>query len=258
MTERTELSPAATALVAYLNTRVAIRRLRSTLRVFDGSVDAAALGATAQDLKWFAGLLGDVRDCQVQARRFNTAVDALPDELVMGAVRSRIYNDLRAIELPARTRVAEAMGSARYLGMLAEIRRWRDDPPLPLDLKSAQLGRNAKRAYRKADRRLATALQSSDDALLHRARKAAKRSRYAAELIKPTGKSKSAKRKVGHYKKIQSALGDHQDTVVATGVLRQMGAAAGTTVGENGFTFGLLYAREQQIARENRSTASSV
>ena len=85
MTERTELSPAATALVAYLNTRVAIRRLRSTLRVFDGSVDAAALGATAQDLKWFAGLLGDVRDCQVQARRFNTAVDALPDELVMGA-----------------------------------------------------------------------------------------------------------------------------------------------------------------------------
>ncbi|HYJ57424.1 MAG TPA: CHAD domain-containing protein [Mycobacterium sp.] len=56
-------------------------------------------------------------------------------------------------------------------------------------------------AYRKADRRLATALQSSDDALLHRARKAAKRARYAAELIKPTGKSESAKRKVRRYKR---------------------------------------------------------
>ncbi|HEY9263987.1 MAG TPA: hypothetical protein VIQ11_05220 [Mycobacterium sp.] len=44
--------------------------------------------------------------------------------------------------------------------------------------------------------------------------------------------------------------------MVATGVLRRMGSAAGTTIGENGFTFGLLYAREQQIALEARTAAS--
>jgi hypothetical protein len=33
---------------------------------------------------------------------------------------------------------------------------------------------------------------------------------------------------------------------VAAEFLRQTGAAAGTTPGENGFTFGLLWAAEQQ------------
>ena len=124
--------------------------------------------------------------------------------------------------------------------MLAELRRWKVAPPLNHNLKSTRLAKAAKRAYRKADRRLDAALQSSDDALLHRARKAAKRARYAAELTKPSFDSTSAKRKVEQYKKIQTILGDHQDSAVATGVLRQMGAAAGTTPGENGFTFGLL------------------
>lgn len=240
------MSPASGALATYLNsqivgilegdaglrsgedpihdTRVAIRRLRSTLRVFGGLIDTAATEATEEDLKWFAALLGEVRDCQVQERRFDAAVATLPDELVLGPVRSRIRNDLRAVERPARALVTEAMDSNRYLGMLAEIRRWQDHPPLVVDPKPKQLEKRARRAYRKADRRLAAALRSSDDALLHRARKAAKRARYAAELLTPT--TKSAKRTVKHYKKIQSVLGDHQDCVVATGVLRELGSAA--------------------------------
>jgi CHAD domain-containing protein len=89
--------------------------------------------------------------------------------------------------------------------------------------------------------------------MLHRARKAAKRARYAAELCEPA--DKRAKRIIKHYKRIQSLLGDHQDTVVASEALRKMGAAAGTTPGENGFTYGMLYAREQQIARQCREEA---
>jgi hypothetical protein len=104
-----------------------------------------------------------------------------------------------------------------------------------------------------ADRRLAAALGTGDDVMLHRARKAAKRARYAAELCKPV--DKKAKRTVKYYKNIQSLLGDHQDTVVATEALRRMAVAAGTTPDENGFTFGMLYAREQQIARQCRKDA---
>ena len=120
-------SPANRALVDYLNTqidqilagdralrcqddpihdtRVAIRRLRSTLRVFGRVLDQSAIGDTDRELSWFAGLLGDVRDCQVQQRRFSDALDDMPDELILGPVRTRIRNNLRSVELPARTRL---------------------------------------------------------------------------------------------------------------------------------------------------------
>ena len=138
------------------------------------------------------------------------------------------------------------MDSDRYLAIMAVLRRWRAAPPVDQDIATKTLLKRARRAARKADRRLAAALRSDDAAMLHRARKAAKRARYAAELCKPVGKE--AKRTIKHYKQIQSLLGDHQDTVVATEALRQMAAAAGTTLGENGFSYGMLYAREQQIA----------
>jgi CHAD domain-containing protein len=235
------------------DTRVAIRRLRSTLRVFRKVLDQSAIGDLDSELKWLAALLGDVRDCQVQHRRFADVLDGMPVELVLGPVRSRIRNDLQAIELPARTLLSEAMDSDRYLAIMAVLRRWRVAPPIDQDIAISTLKKRARRAQHKADRRLAAALETGDDAMLHRARKAAKRARYAAELCKPV--DKKAKRTVKHHKNIQSLLGDHQDTVVATEALMRMARAAGTTPEENGFTFGLLYAREQQIARQCRRDA---
>src|SRR5882757_2429693 len=76
------------------DTRVAIRRLRSTLRVFAKLFDRAAATELESELKWFAAALGDVRDCQVQRKRFGAALDRLPDELVLGPVRSDIRNTL--------------------------------------------------------------------------------------------------------------------------------------------------------------------
>jgi CHAD domain-containing protein len=268
-------SPANRALVDYLNaqidrivagdgglrrqedpihdTRVAIRRLRSTLRVFGTVLDESAIGDMDGELRWFAGLLGDVRDCQVQQRRFSAALDDMPDELILGPVRTRIRNDLQSAELPARTRLSEAMDSERYLAVIAILLRWRTEPPVDQNIAIRTLRKRARRARRKADRRLAAALRSGRDAELHRARKAAKRARYAAELCKPLGKG--AKRTIKRYKRVQSLLGDHQDTVVATDTLWQLALAAGTTVGENGFSYGMLYARERQIARQCRQDA---
>jgi len=75
------------------DTRVAIRRLRSTLRVFGKLFDESASGDLDNELTWYAALLGDVRDCQVQLRRFSDALDAMPDQLILGPVRARIRND---------------------------------------------------------------------------------------------------------------------------------------------------------------------
>ncbi len=237
------------------DTRVAIRRLRSTLRVFANVLDTSEIGDMDSELRWFAGLLGEVRDCQVQQSRFSEALDGFPDDLVLGPVKSRIRKDLRAVERPARKRVTQAMQSARYEAIMAVLRRWCAEPPVNATVSTGTLRKRAWRAQRKADRRLEAALESGEDTMLHRARKAAKRARYAAELCAPLEKAQRTKRKIKHYKHIQSVLGDHQDTAVAAEVLRRMGVSAGTIVGENGFTFGMLYAREQQIARRCRQEA---
>ena len=230
--------------------RVAIRRLRSTLRVFGKLLDRPATADVDEELKWFAGLLGEVRDRQVQRRRFRAALAELSPELVLGPVANRINTDLQSEQLRARARVSEAMNSPRYLDLLATLQRWRTDPPIAAPPTLKALDKRARRAERKADRRLA---QAGDDALLHRARKAAKRARYAGELRLPL--DKQAKKPVKHYKQIQRVLGDHQDGVVASGALRRWAITAGTTVGENGFTYGLLYANEQQAAEAARTRA---
>jgi CHAD domain-containing protein len=232
------------------DTRVAIRRLRSTVRVF-GKLLEPPVGHVDDELKWFAGLLGEVRDCQVQRRHFQTALAKLPPELVLGPVAYRINTDLQSDQLRGRKVVAEAMDSQRYLDLLATLQRWRTEPPLTEAPSLAAVNKRAHRAERKADRRLAEAIESGDDALLHRARKAAKRARYAAELRVPL--EKRAKETVKHYKRIQRVLGDHQDGVVASATLRRLALAAGITPGENGFTYGVLYAREQQAAESARS-----
>ncbi|OAN30136.1 CHAD domain-containing protein [Mycolicibacterium iranicum] len=234
------------------DTRVAIRRTRSTLRVFRQQVDPVAGPALEEELKWFAGTLGDVRDVQVQRQRLRDALDEMPELLVLGPVGSRINLDLRGIEAPARERVSEAMETTRYLDLVTELQRWSAAPPVLPGANAKRLRSTAGKAGVRADRRLKAALESDDDELLHRARKAAKRARYANELLQLDGSSGKVKRNIEHYKQIQSVLGDMQDTVVARTMLRQLGAAAGTTPGENGFTFGFLYAREEQLARQCR------
>jgi CHAD domain-containing protein len=231
------------------DTRVAIRRVRSTLRVFGKLLDRSVRHVD-DELKWYAGLLGGVRDRQVQRGRFQKALAQLPSELVLGPVANRINTDLHADQLRARKAVGEAMNSQRYLDLLATLQQWRTEPPLIEPPRRAAVTKRARRTERKADRRLAEAIETADNALLHRARKAAKRARYAAELR--TTVDKAAKRTTKHYKQIQRLLGDHQDSVVASDTLLRLAKTAGTTPGENGFAYGLLYAHEQQAAEAAR------
>ena len=87
---------------------------------------------------------------------------------------------------------------------------------------------------------------------MHRARKAGKRFRYAAELSVPVV-GKKASKTVKQAKKLQKLLGDHQDAVVSAEFLRKLGASSGTTEGHNGFTYGLLLGQEWQRARDIRA-----
>ena len=57
---------------------------------------------------------------------------------------------------------------------------------------------------------------------------------------------------------MQDVLGDHQDGVVASELLRVIGAKAGVIEGENGFTFGILWQQEQDRAEASRAAARSL
>ena len=95
-------------------------------------------------------------------------------------------------------------------------------------------------------------VDSVDTDMLHRARKAAKRARYAGELCSPLGKAKRANRTIKHYKHIQTLLGDHQDTAVAADALREDGAGGGNHCGRERFHLRHAVRAEQQIARQCR------
>ena len=94
---------------------------------------------------------------------------------------------------------------------------------------------------------------------LHETRKAAKRARYAAEAARPAlGKKdgRKARRFAKRMKHVQSALGAHQDAVIAQAAARDIGVQA-HLAGENAFSFGLLHERahHQALACEDRRTA---
>jgi CHAD domain-containing protein len=108
----------------------------------------------------------------------------------------------------------------------------------------------ARRTYRRTARRLRQAKRAPAgqprEAAYHEARKSAKRARYAGEAASPAI-GKAASQFAKQMKQIQSVLGNHQDAVVTRRVDRELGISA-YQAGENAFTYGLLYDREDQLA----------
>ncbi|AFR50656.1 hypothetical protein KTR9_4047 [Gordonia sp. KTR9] len=238
--------------------RVAIRRLRSTLRTAAPLFEPDGLAGLDDELRWFAGVLGEVRDREVLRARFASAVAALPDELVLGPVAARIEEELSAQQHHHRQSVTDEMRSDRYLVLLSTLATWNDSIPLADDqITKKELRRIATRAARKADKRLAHALATGHEEDFHRARKAAKRARYAGELAAPVVDRSTGRGQAKRYKRIQTVLGEHQDAAVAARTLRELGAGAGTRKGENGFTYGILYQRELAAAAAARDAVLS-
>jgi CHAD domain-containing protein len=109
------------------------------------------------------------------------------------------------------------------------------------------LARDVKRLRRAARNNARADDPHQHDQALHEVRKKAKRLRYAAESAVPV--LPRAGRLAASAKRVQEALGEHQDTVVARRKLREYGARTHLT-GENGFTFGRLHALEQARAHD--------
>ncbi|HLK01215.1 MAG TPA: CYTH and CHAD domain-containing protein [Streptosporangiaceae bacterium] len=229
--------------------RVATRRLRSTLRSFGNVVRRDQTERLATELKWLGTVLGAVRDAEVLPAHLREALWQTPVEQVIGPVQARVAGHFAPVHVAARTALLAAFRSPRYYALLDDLDRLLADPPLtPLaDEPAAQvLPATARRARRKVARRMRRARHAAAgqprNAALHRARKAAKRARYAGEAITPAV-GKKARRFTRQMKKLQSVLGEHQDAVIARQAARDLGISA-HLAGENSFTYGLLYGRD--------------
>jgi CHAD domain-containing protein len=236
-------------------TRVATRRIRSVLRVFRDLFDEYRASHLDGELKWYATLLGRVRDTEVLRTRLDRAVHDLSSTDVLGPVTARIDQHLVGERERGRRKLLEAVSGTRYLALLEEVRAFCTDPPfteVAAGSAKDEAQRHLEHAQDRLRKRISAAMKpDAHDDVLHSARKAGKRTRYVAELTEPvlgTPASKLVKRAT----RLQDVLGEHQDSIVAAELLRRLGAAAAKARGENGFTFGMLYAEEQRHADTSR------
>jgi len=211
--------------------RVAARRLRSALRAYRRLLPGTS--QVADDLRWLGRRLAEARDLEVQREHFESAVSALPDELVVGPVGARLTRHFGPAQAAARSRVLEALGDKRYRRLLESLDRLGDLSSAASRPAASELRRHVRRAYRRIKKR--------DN--LHEIRKATKRYRYALEVAEPS-MGKKARKARKNARALTKLLGEHQDGLVAQPLLRELGMRAHNS-GENGFTFGLLFEGER-------------
>jgi len=249
--------------------RVAARRLRAALQAFPAVLPRQATAHLRDELRWLGQVLGTARDLEVLKAAFSSALDATPAEVVLGPARARLTRHFAPHEAAARQAAVDALDSPRYVALLDELHSLLSAPPqgkAATAPAARELPHAVGQAYRRTTRGMKRARQlppgEARDLMLHEARKAAKRARYAAEVTRPVA-GPPAGRFAARMKAVQSVLGDHHDAITAQAAAREIGVNA-HLAGENAFTFGVLHerashqaaaAQEQAVVAWNRAAS---
>jgi triphosphatase len=197
--------------------RMATRRLRAALKLYSDFLPKRS-ERYERDLRWVAGTLGEVRDLDVHLDRLSE--EASRD----GGVLEEVVALLRERRVEARRGMLEALDSNRYERLVASfsgtLRRGRSPTPTAPILETApDLIRERYKKVRKVANKLS---EDSPPEHLHDLRKKGKRLRYALEPLQEIY-GKPAKKMVKLLKKTQDDLGDHQDLIVAAGLMEELG-----------------------------------
>lgn len=206
--------------------RVASRRLRAALRIFDEALPVRAR-KLQEELRWIAGVLGEVRDLDVQLEQIETwTSEAVPEDWEpLGALRS-VLEEQREKNRKAMLR---ALDSRRYANLVESLTGFLRRGPSrrsraarrPVLAVAPDLIKDRYRKVRKLGDRLAEDSPGED---YHTLRKRGKRLRYALEFLSDLY-GDPAKDLVKPLKTLQDVLGDHQDAEVAVTNLRELSTA---------------------------------
>jgi CHAD domain-containing protein len=227
--------------------RVATRRLRSALQTFTPVLRKDDVLPLRAELRWLAGELGAARDAEVLRDRL---LSAMADESRGEGQDTLAEAEMSQAYRTAHDRVLQALDSDRYHRIVVAIDGLLAAPPLTAKADrpaSKVLPQRAVKAYRKlrdiVDRIEATPAGEERDHHLHDARKAAKKARYAGEMLteffgKPAARFASA------MEVLQDELGQHQDSVVMRARIAQLAAEEPTPAAA--FVYGRLHAHEER------------
>ncbi|WP_165225665.1 CHAD domain-containing protein [Aquisphaera insulae] len=213
--------------------RTSSRRLRSELHALRDLIEPEWRQHVEAELKWLAGLLGDVRDLDILENRLQgdeKTKSRATTENVDSPAPARaepFFNRLHERHHQNSRVLREALDGERYRGLIAELESALETPPLvdeahqPCRVALPPIARAAWRRLKKGGRGLKT---HTPDQAFHDVRKRAKRARYTAELIAPAlgpDVQKEARRFIRLATLVQDVLGEHQDAVVAAAELGQ-------------------------------------
>ncbi|WP_419687539.1 CHAD domain-containing protein [Burkholderia theae] len=235
--------------------RVALRRLRTLMRFFPLFADRQWQDTFGVDLRWLAALLGTVRDWDV----FST--ESLPALIAAdggGADWDGTLDAARAQCVTARVELRQALHSARYARLTLGWLEWLSSLALPpAEAGDApSLRRHATKRVRRLFGELyaSPSLTSLDTAARHQVRIDAKRLRYALEFFASLASRRTRTETVKTLTRVQSVLGEANDTIVALHHLEQLAAPPY----QLGFVRGYGAALEQRAARDAEALLASL
>jgi len=222
--------------------RVAVRRIRSTLKSYRKIIDRERTAELRGELRWLAAELGTVRDLEVLRMRFTARLATLDARLTRP---TRWLADIDRREAEAYRGLNDALSGRRYLTVLNGLDALVSVPPF-----TPRSERDAPGELRKRTGRVwatfAHAYESAaTDEQRHESRKLAKQARYAAEAAKPV-LGDPAELMARDAEKMQEALGGFQDGQIAMAHLRE--ALDDVTDPAEAFTLGVLYGIERREA----------
>lgn len=202
--------------------RVTTRRLREALRAFGAVLPQPAAAELREELRWLAGVLGTVRDLDVQMERFQSAGDA--DHSEQNHAVAGYLQHLQKRQRRAHRALVAALAEPRYRALVRNLQELvtlalaaeQPEAGTPIaEAAPAALERLLKRVRRSGRK----ALADCDAAHLHRLRIDAKRLRYFLEYVAPVGGAAVAEG-IEALNRLQDTLGEHQDACVARQELR--------------------------------------
>jgi CHAD domain-containing protein len=213
--------------------RVALRRLRSVLRVFRDATDGPELRSLDARLREVVAVLGPARDWDVFLAGTGHEVGAAFAEDARVAALLRAAEARRSAAYDAAVAMVGAPGwRALLIDALAVLlaRPWRDtdqaEHRAAQDLPARAFGRLVLDRRWSRLRRAGADFATLSAEQLHELRLDGKRLRYAAEVFAPLFDDRRARRFLRRLGRLQDGLGIANDAAVARGLARALSASA--------------------------------
>jgi triphosphatase len=234
--------------------RVASRRLRAALRLFEAVLPPAA-SSLQDELAWIAAALGEVRDLDVQIASLARAGSGLRAESEALRAVLCLFDARRSA---ARDALHSALATHRFATLVTGLRDLAEQPGPDraddgLDV-ADRLIRRTHRRLRKAGEQLHP---EASPATLHRARIRVKQFRYALECFSELY-GKPARRLIRRAARLQDVLGGAQDAAVLQELLRLLSQPEHDLPPTSVFLLGQLsevYAERMRLARAEAPAA---